>query len=814
MADAVDYVDSVVGRQNLGNIKRVGRVNSRTISLGMFPTKASATWACKKYAKHLGYPSAELVIQTTRDAFRLQPLDPFIWTDELLGIDGMIFRVDEVEEDPMDTDIITIYAHEDIDFVTTAVVGDSGSEGAETPETVTISGLDYTRIIEAPYSLTGDKISIIPLMSKKYGTEMGCSIYMSLDGTTYNEIGTTQYFNPHGTLVSSYTEDTYDIDDTVGFTVNIDSYANEIDKLDSITRAELFTNINTCILDDEIIAVQDFTLVSGTQYECTGVIRGRFDTEKTTHSGGAEFWYVGNTGYKEFYGENITNGSTRYFKILPFTRKLIASISDVDVDNITISGRARKPYRPINLIANGAHENATYSGTGDVVLSWRCRNRGGVGAGYGNPDVIVDRSPVHEGYFTIDVYVSDVLTDTVTGIDALTYTYNPYTELGYIPGPIEFRLTNYITTDGYTFRSGYTSITVGESEGYVAPVADFSADVTSGVEPLSVNFTNNTTGYYDYVSWDFDNDGSVDSTTSGSHVYSSGGTYSVKLTVSGLAGTDSETKTDYITVYTTASAGFSGTPTEGEAPFEVSFTDSSSGDISSWSWDFDNSGSVDSTDQNPDYTYNTPGTYTVKLTVSGLGGVDTETKTNYITASGTGGSGEWSVAAGADDGYISNGNFYDTDTKFIFGELFGYDAANCWMRFTNISIPQGATITGSRVRVVCTGDYPFNDNAVTCTIYANDEDNAVAPTDVSEYNALTTTTGVVWTTTTTWDAGNVFYTPNISDCIQEVVDRPTWSGGAMMILIKGNNNYDYPGKDCASYENATYDEPKLYIDWT
>jgi hypothetical protein len=113
-----------------------------------------------------------------------------------------------------------------------------------------------------------------------------------------------------------------------------------------------------------------------------------------------------------------------------------------------------------------------------------------------------------------------------------------------------------------------------------------------------------------------------------------------------------------------------------------------------------------------------------------------------------------------------------------------------------------------------TGDYPFNDSAVTCTIYANDEDDAVAPTDVSEYNALTTTTGIVWVTGTTWDAGDTMVTDDFSAAVQEVVDRGGWaSGNALMILIKGNNNYDYPGKDCASYENTTYDAPKLSIVW-
>ncbi|HOS82819.1 MAG TPA: DUF3344 domain-containing protein, partial [Methanolinea sp.] len=79
-------------------------------------------------------------------------------------------------------------------------------------------------------------------------------------------------------------------------------------------------------------------------------------------------------------------------------------------------------------------------------------------------------------------------------------------------------------------------------------------------------------------------------------------------------------------------AAFTATPTSGNSPLEVSFTDQSTGTITSWAWDFDSDGTVDSTDQNPVHTYQTAGTYTVTLTVTGAGGSDSEVKTSYIMA--------------------------------------------------------------------------------------------------------------------------------------------------------------------------------------
>jgi len=75
-------------------------------------------------------------------------------------------------------------------------------------------------------------------------------------------------------------------------------------------------------------------------------------------------------------------------------------------------------------------------------------------------------------------------------------------------------------------------------------------------------------------------------------------------------------------------ADFSANQKIGIAPQLVNFTDQSEGNISSWSWSFGDGGT--STLQNPSHTYNIPGTYTVSLTVEGLGGSDLETKTEYI----------------------------------------------------------------------------------------------------------------------------------------------------------------------------------------
>jgi PKD repeat protein len=58
---------------------------------------------------------------------------------------------------------------------------------------------------------------------------------------------------------------------------------------------------------------------------------------------------------------------------------------------------------------------------------------------------------------------------------------------------------------------------------------------------------------------------------------------------------------------------FIASPTSGVARLTVNFTDTSSGEVTAWEWDFDNDGTIDSTEQNPTYRYHSPGTYSVRL---------------------------------------------------------------------------------------------------------------------------------------------------------------------------------------------------------
>ncbi len=77
-------------------------------------------------------------------------------------------------------------------------------------------------------------------------------------------------------------------------------------------------------------------------------------------------------------------------------------------------------------------------------------------------------------------------------------------------------------------------------------------------------------------------------------------------------------------------ADFEADLTTGQAPLTVQFTDLSIGNPTSWDWDFDNDGTVDSNEQDPEWTYEEEGAYSVSLTIEDVINQSTEIKIDYI----------------------------------------------------------------------------------------------------------------------------------------------------------------------------------------
>jgi PKD repeat protein len=106
--------------------------------------------------------------------------------------------------------------------------------------------------------------------------------------------------------------------------------------------------------------------------------------------------------------------------------------------------------------------------------------------------------------------------------------------------------STFVGSDHYPIFGDYTIVVIQP------PVANFSATPTNGVVPLTVTFTDSSSGTVTNWFWTF-GDSSTSNTitaTSVSHTYTTAGTYTVTETVTGTGGTNTDTNTDLITVLT------------------------------------------------------------------------------------------------------------------------------------------------------------------------------------------------------------------------------------------------------------------------
>jgi PKD repeat protein len=95
------------------------------------------------------------------------------------------------------------------------------------------------------------------------------------------------------------------------------------------------------------------------------------------------------------------------------------------------------------------------------------------------------------------------------------------------------------------------------------PTASFSATPTSGAAPLTVQFTDTSTGIPTAWSWNF-GDGGSSTAQNPSHAYTAAGTYTVALTVSNNGGSDTASRTGLISVSSPSpDTGYEGGSTSG-----------------------------------------------------------------------------------------------------------------------------------------------------------------------------------------------------------------------------------------------------------
>ena len=181
------------------------------------------------------------------------------------------------------------------------------------------------------------------------------------------------------------------------------------------------------------------------------------------------------------------------------------------------------------------------------------------------------------------------------------------------------------------------------------------------------------------------------------------------------------------------------------------------------------------------------------------------------------------VAASADDcRAIWDGSNWVFGTDYTQISV-GYWGSNSYkqgggMRFTNITVPKGSTITSAYLTF--TARASRSATTVNSKIHGEDADNPGQFSDLADYEGRTRTTAVVnWDDIAAWTLDSEYNSPDISSIIQEIIDRAGWASGNAMVIFWD----DHDDRSTHSAERVragyAYDESatkcaKLHIEYT
>ena len=356
---------------------------------------------------------------------------------------------------------------------------------------------------------------------------------------------------------------------------------------------------------------------------CNYVDNGQSIAGVNTFSGSNMSCILGLPAFPSFFITEPVSVVAKNLCYQDFTQLQLSDTTDVDLIEWTIVDLN------LNLITQSTNFEPTFqfADSGQYIVNAIVHYPCYIDSFVIDTITIIDVAPVNLGADTL-LCVGDTITlDAGTG-----YDYYLWSTGDTIPKTSVTATGQYIvqvmmqSEDSLCEKSDTINIAA-----FPIPTAEFTAtNVCYGAATSFTDLSNPNGGTITNWEWDFDNDGTADTNAQNpSYTFPDAGTFPVNLKASSAGGVCSHDTTINIVVNAMPISNFGLTDvcTNDATTFSDSST-ISTGTIVSFAWDFgDGPPSGTSTQQNPTYAYNSPGTYIVVLTVtSDSGCVDVQGK--------------------------------------------------------------------------------------------------------------------------------------------------------------------------------------------
>ena len=367
---AAGYKDRPANFKSHANARIQDNVVPHNLSILGVSTAELANRIVTREAKTLSIPLAKLKIKVNREGAQAYVGGVFKWVGEPYEIDQMLFRVTSVDLGTLEKGEVTIEATEDVFGMVDAIYANTPASTWVNPVAAPTAATT-ARAIEQPYFLSLGLFRMMVAALRPNDSQLSYDLYVSEDnGASYDDRDQQVEFTPTATLAQSYGQLTSDIDN--GGTLVLTNVVG-VDQLYKTDANGVARGVNLMLVDDELMAFEDYTDNGDGTITPVNVWRGLLDTVPAAHSTGARAWLVGAAacileqnfaGTQTVRAKPVTNGAGGQ-----------TALTDAPTLTLTLGQRALRPYVAGNFRVNGSATANTIPATGDVALAWAHRNR-------------------------------------------------------------------------------------------------------------------------------------------------------------------------------------------------------------------------------------------------------------------------------------------------------------------------------------------------------------------------------------------------------------------------------------------------------
>ncbi|WP_347473477.1 phage tail protein (plasmid) [Acinetobacter thermotolerans] len=330
------YNTETVEAKDQANIEMFGLRTQDPVKFDFFCEPKIARHAVQLLLQRVLYVRNEYEFELGWKYCRLEPMDIVTITDESLGLNQFLVRITRVEEDEdgmlsITAEELAVGSRSAVEYDLQASNGYQG--GNEEPGNV-----NAPAIFEPPLDLTDGKNQVWVAVSGGVNWG-GCNVWVSIDNTTYEMLGTIYGSARYGTLVS-----TIDTDDTA-----MQVQLNTSSQIFSGTLEDAEVDATLCKVGGEYFNYQTATLNGSGLYTLSELLRGRFD-DADSHLAGEPFVRIDRAIFSHDYKENMV-GKQIYLKFTSFNglQQKEQTLDEVTAYSYTINGGRPSGVKGLSL---------------------------------------------------------------------------------------------------------------------------------------------------------------------------------------------------------------------------------------------------------------------------------------------------------------------------------------------------------------------------------------------------------------------------------------------------------------------------------